>query len=118
MSQTGPVRQTPSSPANAVLPSASPADASADAGGASGAGSTDAAMEAPRSFEAAMDELERILQELERGDVSLEQSLARYRRGVFLIQQCRRVLTEAERQVELLTRGPDGSVQTRPLDGP
>lgn len=70
----------------------------------------------PASFEAAMDELEKILAELERGDISLEQSLARYRRGTLLIQHCRKVLTDAERQVELLTRGPDGSVQTRPMD--
>ena len=80
-------------------------------------GGVSAARTPPGSFEEAMSELEQILTELERGDTRLEQSLAKYERGTFLIQYCRKVLTDAEHQVEVLTRGPDGSLKTEPLDG-
>lgn len=70
----------------------------------------------PESFEAAMSELEQILQVMERGNVTLEESLAKYERGTFLIQYCRKVLTDAEQKVEVLTRGPDGSLKTEPLN--
>lgn len=70
---------------------------------------------APKNFEEAMTELEQILQNIERGDVPLEESLVKYERGTFLIQHCRKVLTDAERQVEILTRGEDGQLKTEPL---
>jgi exodeoxyribonuclease VII small subunit len=59
----------------------------------------------PKSFEEAMTELEQILTEIEKGDVPLEESLSKYERGTFLIQHCRKVLGDAEKQVEMLTRG-------------
>jgi exodeoxyribonuclease VII small subunit len=69
----------------------------------------------PKSFEEAMGELEAILAEIERGEVSLEESLKKYERGTFLIQHCRKVLAEAERQVEVLTRGESGELKTEPM---
>lgn len=63
-----------------------------------------------------MSELEEILQVMERGEVTLEESLAKYERGTFLIQYCRKVLTDAEQKVEVLTRGSDGSLKTEPLN--
>lgn len=71
----------------------------------------------PKSFEEAMTELEQILTDIERGEVSLEDSLAKYERGTFLITHCRKVLGDAEKQVELLTRGEDGTLKTEPLPG-
>ena len=62
-----------------------------------------------------MTELERILADIERGDVPLEESLQKYERGTFLIQHCRAVLGDAERKVEMLTRADDGSLKTVPL---
>lgn len=70
---------------------------------------------APKSFEEAMTELEQILAEIERGEVSLEESLTKYERGTFLIQHCRKVLGDAEKQVEILTRGEAGELKTEPL---
>ena len=58
----------------------------------------------PKSFEEALRELEDILTSIESGEVGLEESLTRYERGNFLIQHCRGVLGQAEKQIELLTR--------------
>lgn len=69
----------------------------------------------PKSFEEAMVELEQILADIERGDVSLETSLEKYERGTFLIQHCRQTLASAEKQVEMLTKAEDGSLTTVPL---
>jgi exodeoxyribonuclease VII small subunit len=70
----------------------------------------------PKSFEDAMTELEQILTDIEAGQIGLEESLARYERGTFLIQHCRGVLGAAEKQIELLSKGADGSLQSQPLD--
>jgi exodeoxyribonuclease VII small subunit len=60
----------------------------------------------PKSFEDALEELEQILGQIEQGQVGLEESLAKYERGTFLIQHCRGVLQGAEKQIELLSKGP------------
>jgi len=70
----------------------------------------------PKSFEDALRELEQILSEIENGEVGLEESLVKYERGNFLIQHCRAVLGQAEKQIELLSKGADGSLQSEPLE--
>jgi len=62
-----------------------------------------------------MKELEQIIGEIERGEITLEESLARYERGTFLIQHCQSILNEAEKQIESITRGADGALKTQPL---
>jgi exodeoxyribonuclease VII small subunit len=69
----------------------------------------------PKSFEEAIAELERILSDLEGGQVGLEESLARYERGTFLIQHCRGVLGAAEKQIALLSKAEDGSIQSEAM---
>lgn len=69
----------------------------------------------PRNFEEALVELETILSDIEGGEVGLEESLAKYERGTFLIQHCREVLTTAEKQIELLSKTPDGGLQSQPM---
>jgi exodeoxyribonuclease VII small subunit len=71
----------------------------------------------PRSFEEALAELERILGEIENGEVGLEESLVKYERGNYLIQHCRGVLNQAEQQIELLSRAADGELKAEPLEG-
>jgi exodeoxyribonuclease VII small subunit len=71
----------------------------------------------PKSFEDALRELEQILNEIEGGQVGLEESLVKYERGNFLIQHCRGVLSQAEKQIELLSKGPDGGLVSEPLEG-
>ena len=70
----------------------------------------------PRSFEDALAELEQILSDIEAGEVGLEQSLSKYERGSFLIQHCRAVLGKAEKQIELLSKGPDGELVSEPME--
>jgi exodeoxyribonuclease VII small subunit len=60
-------------------------------------------------FEEHLAELERILRELEDGNATLEDSLARYERGVMLLRTCHQHLNNAEQRIRLLTGiGPDG----------
>lgn len=53
----------------------------------------------PKSFESAIAELERIVEEMEGSTISLEDGLARYQRGVTLLKYCRNTLTEAEQRI-------------------
>ncbi len=56
------------------------------------------------SFEASLEELERIVKELEKGDLPLEQSLALFEMGMRLSSECKRQLEEAESRVEILIK--------------
>ena len=55
-----------------------------------------------KDFEAAIAELETVVKKLEEGELSLEQSLALYERGVTLSKFCHARLEDAERRIELL----------------
>lgn len=57
------------------------------------------------SFEAALQELERIVQAMEAGDASLEDSLASYQRGMELLKHCQQALTGAEQKIRMLEDG-------------
>ncbi len=72
----------------------------------------------PKNFEDALAELEAILAAIETGEVTLEDSLIKYERGQFLIKYCRVVLGDAEKQIEKLTKGEDGELQSEPMDEP
>jgi exodeoxyribonuclease VII small subunit len=72
----------------------------------------------PKNFEEAIGELERILSDMETGQVGLEESLTKYERGTFLIQHCRGVLTTAEKQIELLSKAEDDSISSTPIPDP
>lgn len=57
----------------------------------------------PQDFEAAMAELDGIVQTLEQGDLPLEQSLALFERGVRLSRFCHDRLEDAEKRIQTLT---------------
>ena len=59
----------------------------------------------PRSFEEALAELEGIVAGMEAGQMSLEQSLAAYKRGAELLQYCQGALASAQQQVRILEGG-------------
>ncbi len=68
-------------------------------------------------FEKALQELEQIVSQLERGDVPLEKSIEIYERGNRLKGHCEALLKKAELKVEVITQGADGlAAGTRPLD--
>lgn len=56
----------------------------------------------PKSFEAAVTELEAIVQEMESGKLPLEDALARYQRGIGLLRYCQATLGDAEQRVRML----------------
>lgn len=69
------------------------------------------------TFEAALAELQRIVADLENGSVGLEESLARFERGVALLKTCYATLEQAEQRIELLVgAGADGAPLTQPFD--
>ena len=59
-------------------------------------------------FEAAMAELEAIVERLEQGDLPLEESLKQFERGVELTRACQAALKQAEQKVKVLTKRPGG----------
>jgi len=65
-----------------------------------------------KDFEAAIAELETIVKKLEEGDLTLEQSLDLYERGVRLSRYCHGRLEDAERRIEILTE--KGELQPAP----
>lgn len=66
------------------------------------------------SFEAALAELERIVNDLEVGDVPLEKSIAIYERGAALKSHCEAQLKAAELKVEQIVQAAGGKVSTEP----
>jgi len=72
----------------------------------------------PRTFEEGLAELEQILSDIERGEVGLEETLAKYERGNFLIQHCRGVLSVAEKQIERLGKSAEGELTATPMETP
>jgi exodeoxyribonuclease VII small subunit len=70
------------------------------------------------SFEQALDALEKIVEDLERGEVPLDQSIRIYERGEALKAHCDRLLKAAEDKVEKIRLARDGKpAGTEPLDG-
>ena len=67
------------------------------------------------SFEEALSELEALVERMESGDLTLEESLAAFEQGISLTRHCQEALQVAEQKVEILTaRTPDAA--TEPFD--
>lgn len=67
-------------------------------------------------FEKTMENLEKIVEGLEGGDLTLDQALKKYEEGVSLVRACQSKLTEAEKKIEVLTKALDGSFKKEPFD--
>tara|TARA_B100001964_G_scaffold242958_1_gene319390 strand:- start:1393 stop:1626 length:234 start_codon:yes stop_codon:yes gene_type:complete len=66
------------------------------------------------NFEKALEELEGIVEKLESGDLSLENSLKSFEKGIKLARQCQEQLSKAELQVQKLIE-ENGELKTTPL---
>lgn len=66
-------------------------------------------------FERSLNELETLVRDLEQGELTLEQSLGAFERGVRLTRACQHALKTAEQRVEQLVQREDGSLETRPF---
>ena len=69
---------------------------------------------AKKSFETALTRLEKITEELEDGELSLENSLKKFEEGIQLAEFCSEQLSEAKAKVELLLE-KDGKIETLPF---
>lgn len=81
----------------------------------------DAAADAPApDLEKSLAELEKIVERLEAGDLTLDDSLKQFERGIALTRQCQTALRSAEQKVEILLRksgaGADGNFAAEPFD--
>lgn len=67
-------------------------------------------------FEKALERLSKIVEELEAGDVSLEDALKKYEEGVKLSRSCHEQLSKAEKKIEILTKTLDGTLVKQPFE--
>jgi exodeoxyribonuclease VII small subunit len=68
-------------------------------------------------FEQSLDALEQLVEQMERGEMSLEESLAAYERGVGLYRKCQTALEQAELRVRLLS-DPQDPASAEPFASP
>jgi exodeoxyribonuclease VII small subunit len=68
------------------------------------------------SFEEALDQLEKIVAQLEQGRGKLDEAIESYERGAQLKAHCEAKLAQARERVEKIMLRPDGSVASQPLD--
>ncbi len=71
-----------------------------------------------KSFEKALAELESIVEKMEAGESSLDESLALFEKGVQLARFLREELGKAEKKVEILLKNSEGQVTSEPFDLP
>lgn len=67
------------------------------------------------TFEESLKKLETIVEQLEKGDLPLEESLKLFEQGVELSAVCKKELDEAEGKVQMLVKQRDGSLKTVPF---
>ena len=71
---------------------------------------------AEMKFEEALKRLEKIVEELENGSLSLDESLEKYEEGIKLSKACSKKLEVARKKVEILLKSEDGSVELKEFD--
>lgn len=67
-------------------------------------------------FEKAIERLEKIVADLETGNIALDDALKKYEEGVELSRACQKKLAQAEKKIEILTKTLNGSVKKEPFD--
>jgi len=71
---------------------------------------------AEKKFETSLTRLEEIVNELEGGELPLEQSLKLFEEGIKLVRICNVRLEEAERKVEILLKDKAGKMTAKPFE--
>jgi exodeoxyribonuclease VII small subunit len=69
-----------------------------------------------KKFETALEDLEQVVEQLDSGELSLEDSLAAFEKGVGLVKFCNDKLNEVEKKVELLVKDKDGKLQLKAFE--
>ena len=68
-----------------------------------------------KKFESALEELEEVVDQLESGELSLEDSLTAFEKGVGLVRFCNQKLNEVEKKIEMLVKDKEGKLQLKEL---
>lgn len=66
-------------------------------------------------FEEALKKLERIVAELEAGDIALDKAIKKYQEGMQLCKQCLDLLDNAEKKIQICLKDKDGNVKIKPF---
>ncbi|HXV28111.1 MAG TPA: exodeoxyribonuclease VII small subunit [bacterium] len=66
-------------------------------------------------FEKALSRLEKLVEELESGNISLDEALKKYEEGVKLSRACQEKLAQAEKKIEILSRSLNGTLKKEPF---
>jgi exodeoxyribonuclease VII small subunit len=69
-----------------------------------------------KNFESAMEEIEQVVEQIESGELSLEESLAAYEKGVGLVKFCHQKLNEVEKRIEFLVKDKEGKLQLKVVE--
>ena len=69
-----------------------------------------------KSFEEALSRLEEIVDAMEEGELSLDETVKLYKEGVELSSLCSEKLTGAKQQISILSTGLDGSIEEQPFE--
>jgi len=67
-------------------------------------------------FEEALKKLERIVQDLEKGDLTLDEALKKYEEGLQLSRVCAQRLENAKKKIDVLVKNKKGEFELKPLD--
>ena len=67
-------------------------------------------------FEEAFKKLEKIVSDLEQGDLSLDEALKKYPEGIELSRSCSQRLESAKKKIDVLTKNKKGEFELRPMD--
>jgi exodeoxyribonuclease VII small subunit len=67
-------------------------------------------------FEEALKKLEKIAEDLEKGDLSLDEALKKYQEGIELSRQCSQKLESAKKKIDILLKNKKGDFELKPLD--
>jgi len=71
---------------------------------------------ANKKFETALEELEQVVEQLESGELSLEDALVAFEKGVGLVKSCNQKLNEVEKKIEVLVKDKEGKLQLKPFE--
>jgi exodeoxyribonuclease VII small subunit len=69
-----------------------------------------------KPFESALTELEQVVDRLESGELSLEEALEAFEKGVGLVKYCNQKLNEVEKKVEILIKDKEGKLQLQSFE--
>ena len=67
-------------------------------------------------FESALEDLERVVEQLETGALSLEDSLTAFEKGVGLVKFCNQKLNEVEKKIDFLVKDKEGKLQFKAFE--